>query len=77
MLCFAIFSIDASSTQGHICQFVNDGDKHQRNCAMKVKEVHHKPRLCLFALRDILPGQELTYDYGDVTKNLWWRKEVK
>ncbi|XP_049337621.1 mediator of DNA damage checkpoint protein 1-like isoform X3 [Astyanax mexicanus] len=33
------------------------------------------PTLCLFALRDILPGEEINYNYGDSD---WpWRKQVK
>lgn len=35
------------------------------------------PKLCLFALKDIHPGDELLYDYGDIRKNLWWRKKVR
>jgi len=33
-----------------------------------------KPHLCLFALKDITEGEEITYDYGGID---WpWRKQV-
>jgi SET domain-containing protein len=41
---------------------------------MKIQKFSFGERLCLFALRDIMPGQELAYSYGD-EKNLWWRKK--
>ncbi|XP_073731051.1 uncharacterized protein [Misgurnus anguillicaudatus] len=37
-------------------------------------EVNKKPHLCLFAVRDIQPGEEITYSYGDSD---WpWRAKV-
>ncbi|XP_016109884.1 uncharacterized protein [Sinocyclocheilus grahami] len=42
------------------------------NCTMKKIVTEGKPHLCLFALRDIVPGEEITYDYGG---SVWpWRK---
>ncbi len=39
---------------------------------MKRIVVEGKPHLCLFAARNIIPGEELTYDYGGSD---WpWRK---
>ncbi|KAI9534099.1 hypothetical protein NQZ68_016817 [Dissostichus eleginoides] len=41
---------------------------------MKKVVAENKPHLCLFALRDINPGEEITYDYGGTD---WpWRKQV-
>ena len=37
-----------------------------------VKKSHIK----LEALRDIAPGDEVTYNYGGDSKLLWWRSEV-
>jgi hypothetical protein len=42
---------------------------------MRLMTFDGHPRLCLFALRDIEAGEELSYDYGD-EKNLWWRAVV-
>ncbi|XP_035390883.1 uncharacterized protein LOC113568688 isoform X2 [Electrophorus electricus] len=40
---------------------------------MKKIIVQGKPHLCLFAIRDIMPGEEITYDYGGSD---WpWRKK--
>lgn len=76
MVVYFYFSIDASATEGHICQFVNDGDKTEINSVMKMKVIHDIPRLCLYALKAIHPGEELLYDYGDNRMNLWWRRQV-
>lgn len=41
---------------------------------MKKVITEGKPHLCLFALRDINEGEEITYDYGGTD---WpWRKKV-
>jgi len=42
---------------------------------MKMVEVDNKPHLCLFALKDLVPGTELRYDYGD--GNYAWRIKVR
>ncbi|KAL3863206.1 hypothetical protein ACJMK2_004972 [Sinanodonta woodiana] len=69
--------IDATCTQGRLCQYANDAYPEPPNCVMKLKKFkNQKPRLCLFAHRDINKGEELVYDYGDDTINLWWRKKV-
>ncbi|XP_027145426.1 uncharacterized protein LOC104939810 isoform X2 [Larimichthys crocea] len=53
---------------------VNDDHKHP-NCKMKRIITEAKPHLCLFALRDIQPGEEITYNYGG---NDWpWRKQTE
>lgn len=41
---------------------------------MKLIEAEGKPHLCLFALKEITAGTEITYDYGG--KEWPWRKEV-
>ena len=41
---------------------------------MKLIEADGKPHLCLFALKEIMAGTEITYDYGG--KEWPWRKEV-
>ncbi|XP_016300861.1 N-lysine methyltransferase KMT5A-A-like [Sinocyclocheilus anshuiensis] len=57
--------IDASSEDGSFGRLVNDDHQHP-NCKMKKIYVNGKPHLCLFALKDINEGEEITYDYeGD------------
>lgn len=70
----SFFSIDAESTEGHICQYVNDGGKQAANCTMKPK-IYDREHHCLFATKDIKANEELLYSYGD-ERNLWWREEV-
>jgi SET domain-containing protein len=43
---------------------------------MRKLVVNNRPHLALFATRDINPGEELQYDYGDDEHNVWWRNEV-
>lgn len=56
-------SIDASVEDKSLGRLVND-DHRRPSCKMKTVEVEGRPHLCLFALRDIDPGEEITYDYG-------------
>ncbi|XP_030586474.1 uncharacterized protein LOC115781159 isoform X6 [Archocentrus centrarchus] len=66
--------IDASIEDKSLGRLVND-DHRRPNCKMKTVEVEGIPHLCLFALRDIEPGEEITYNYG---KADWpWRKMDK
>ncbi|XP_047669348.1 uncharacterized protein LOC125141181 isoform X2 [Tachysurus fulvidraco] len=65
--------IDAAKEDGSFGRLVNDDHKHP-NCRMKKIEVDRRPHLCLFALKDIKQGQEITYDYGGTD---WpWRSKV-
>ncbi|XP_026064460.1 histone-lysine N-methyltransferase ASHH1-like [Carassius auratus] len=65
------WSIDATHEDGTLGRLIND-DHINPNCTMKRIIVEGKPCLCLFAARDIIPGEELTYDYGG---SHWpWRK---
>lgn len=47
---------------GSDCRFVNHSC--QPNCEMQKWSVNGLLRMCLFALIDIPPGEELTYDYN-------------
>ncbi|CAL8256049.1 unnamed protein product [Boreogadus saida] len=65
--------IDAAREDGSLGRLVNDDHIHP-NCKMKKVITEGKPHLCLFALRDIKSGEEITYDYGGTD---WpWRKQV-
>lgn len=65
-------SVDAtfSSGQGRL---VNDAlpNKANCNCVMRKMKVGSRIHLALYALRDIIIGEELRYDYG--VKDLPWR----
>ena len=68
-----LFSIDAAIEDGSFGRLVNDDHIHP-NCRMKKVVADGKPHLCLFAVRDIIPGEEITYDYGGTD---WpWREKV-
>lgn len=42
---------------------------------MKTIDVDGMPHLCLFAIKDIDPGKEITYNYGNAD---WpWRQQVQ
>lgn len=61
-----ILSIDATAETDHLGRLVN----HSRNGNLATKTVTYKgrPHLVLLAKEDIQEGEELTYDYGDRTR---------
>ncbi|XP_026052249.1 histone-lysine N-methyltransferase set-1-like [Carassius auratus] len=65
--------IDASREDGSFGRLVNDDHQHP-NCKMKKIDVNGKAHLCLFALKDIKEGEEITYDYGG--DDCPWRTQV-
>lgn len=68
-----IYSMDASKEDGSLGRLVNDDHKNP-TCKIKTIEVNQQPHLCLFAVRDIKQGEEITYSYGDSD---WpWRAKV-
>jgi len=70
-LCFR--SVDAAKEDESLGRLVND-DHRNPTAKMKKLSVQGKPHLCLFADRDISPGEEITYNYGDSD---WpWRCKV-
>ncbi|WAR31628.1 hypothetical protein MAR_034170, partial [Mya arenaria] len=62
------YNIDATNTKG-LGRMVNDSAKP--NCKVK-KIMTDKPRLWLYSIKDIHPGEQLTFDYG--VKDAPWRK---
>ena len=58
------FSIDATFESGRLGRLVNHS-KARSNCSTKVVMLDGIPRLVFIAKKDILPGSELYYDYGD------------
>lgn len=78
MTCLILFnmlllSIDASVEDGTFGRIAND-DHENPNCRMKKIDVNGKPHLCLFTLKDIKVGEEITYDYGG--DDCPWRMQV-
>ena len=67
------FSIDASTNHQHrLGRFVNDSPKRYANCAPRAMFIGGKPRVLLFATKNMTVGTELRYDYGGGC--LPWRK---
>ncbi|KAI4817450.1 hypothetical protein KUCAC02_010851 [Chaenocephalus aceratus] len=60
----AQWCVDASKDDGTLGRLVND-DHISPNCEIKNIFSEGKPHLCLFAVTEISPGEEITYDYGD------------
>ncbi|KAF5902387.1 histone-lysine N-methyltransferase set-1-like, partial [Clarias magur] len=56
--------VGASKEDGSLGRLVNDEHKTP-NCKMKIISVKGKPHFCLFSIKDIAPGEEITYSYGD------------
>ena len=58
------YCVDATAETNRLGRLLN----HSRlfsNCHTKVFEMNDRPYLILLASRDIQPGEELTFDYGD------------
>ncbi|XP_059205277.1 uncharacterized protein LOC131984472 [Centropristis striata] len=67
------WQIDASSEDGTLGRLVND-DHISPNCVVKTVVCEEKPHLCLFAVTEISPGDEITFNYGD-SSYPWRSKE--
>lgn len=57
-------STDASQDDGSLGRLVNDNHINP-NCKIKKIFCDGKPHLCLFAVTEISPGEEITYSYGN------------
>lgn len=66
-------SIDASNEDGSLGRLVND-DHVNPNCKMRKVVCKGEPHLCLFAVKKICSGQEITYSYGK--SSYPWRSKV-
>ena len=65
LLCHTLYnSVDATKDNGRMGRLLNHS-KTQANVFTKLIEVKDQPYLCLMAARDIRPGEELQYDYGE------------
>ncbi|XP_033933855.2 uncharacterized protein [Pseudochaenichthys georgianus] len=59
-----LWCVDAAKEDESLGRLVND-DHRNPTAKMRQLSVQGKPHLCLFADRDISPGEEITYNYGD------------
>ncbi|XP_024119917.1 uncharacterized protein LOC112141094 isoform X9 [Oryzias melastigma] len=59
-----LLCIDAAREDGSLGRLIND-DEVSPNSKMTITRVDGEPHLCLFAIKDIAPGEEITYNYGD------------
>ncbi|XDV25644.1 hypothetical protein PO909_029528 [Leuciscus waleckii] len=59
-----LLCVDAARDDASLGRLVND-DHINPNSKMKTIRVDGKPHLCLFAIRSICAGEEITYNYGD------------
>ena len=64
-------SIDGTFSDG-AGRMMNDGARRERNARTSVLLVDNLPHLCFYALRDVMKGEHITYDYG--VSGLPWRK---
>ncbi|XP_068692866.1 N-lysine methyltransferase KMT5A-B-like [Montipora foliosa] len=66
------FCVDATFSSG-LGRLVNDAFPNKPNCNCAMRKIKEGPLiyLALYALRDIMIGEELRYDYG--VKDLPWR----
>ena len=67
------FSIDATISS-RLGRMANDGNSYERNARPILLYVDEIPKICLFATRQIMAGEEIRYDYG--VGGLPWRKVI-
>ncbi len=68
---FSFFSVDASNSD-RLARFINDAPRQEANCHAKTVFLVDKPRVLIFANKDIQVNEELRYDYG--VTDAPWRK---
>ncbi|XP_065647927.1 N-lysine methyltransferase KMT5A-like isoform X1 [Hydra vulgaris] len=66
------YSIDATLHLNYVGRYINDS-KYFPKAVMKKVLIKNTPSLCLFALKDIEPNEEILYFYG--VDNLSWHPE--
>jgi len=69
------YSMDSTKLTGDgLGRYVNDAVACETNTKMRVVEIDKRPHLALFATKNILPNEEICYDYG--VPDLPWRTKV-
>ena len=57
---------ETNKSRPKLGRLVNHGYRKEINAKMRMLVAHDKqPILCLFALKEIEPGKEILYDYGE------------
>ncbi|XP_046579187.1 N-lysine methyltransferase KMT5A-like [Haliotis rubra] len=67
------FWVDGSEEDGSYARLINDEWRHP-NLRSRMMFVDGEPHVSYFALRQILEGEEIHYDYGGSEEFLPWRK---
>ena len=71
------FSIDANEDDGSLGRLINDAWGGEENSKVRKLEVDGEIHLCVFAIKEIEKGQEITYNYDySETSFLPWRNSV-
>ncbi|XP_069105783.1 N-lysine methyltransferase KMT5A-like [Argopecten irradians] len=65
------YCVDATLKKNRKCRYANDAAGPQKNGVMLLDVFNETPHLCLYAAKQITPGEEIRYDYG--VTNLPWR----
>jgi len=73
--CSKNYCVDATKETNRMGRIFNHS-RFSSNCHTKKIEINEIPYLILVASRDIFPGEELTFDYGDrnrknISSNQW------
>jgi histone-lysine N-methyltransferase SETD8 len=63
------YCIDATSESNKRLGRLLNHSRTNQNCHTKLIDLNGKPVLGIYALQDIQPNEELTYDYGDRSVN--------
>ena len=71
--CVCVCSIDGTQARG-LGRMVNDA--RAGNCKMKKVITDDGVHLCLFAVTNIAIGEQLLFNYGDTSDQLFWRQKV-
>ena len=68
--------MDATPTKFHerVGRYANDEAQPYANAQMEKVQHLGKSHLCLFAKENIQANDEIAWDYGDKTENLFWRE---
>ena len=66
----ASYCLDATVEDGTLARLVNHGRRIYANCHPKIIDMNGTPRIYFQATRDLTPGDELLYDYGERRKDI-------